>query len=357
MGLLVQAGRLPIQLCLKLTKWYSDRFCQNKKGCRGYIKINRGPVRFGQPIAEFRPEQPIAFQSKSMIKPFKNVLFSLPQYVLPQHTLSRIMHSMTRCEIQWWKNLAIKSVIAHYRVNVSEAKHENSSDYKSFNHFFTRELKESVRPIRRDDQVVVSPADGVISQIGAIHGTRILQAKNHRFSLIELLGGDECLAAPFQSGNFATIYLSPRDYHRLHMPCRGTLTEMRHVPGRLFSVNNATAASVPNLFARNERVIAIFETPLGKMALVLVGAIFVSSIETVWHGVVTPPTSVTVRDWKYNDNPISLSQGAEMGRFNMGSTIIVLFESDRMIWSDHLGAKSRIHMGAPVGSSFPLQTV
>ncbi len=261
------------------------------------------------------------------------------------------MHNLTRCEIKWWKNFAIRSVISLYGVDLAEARQENYSGYKSFNHFFTRELKESIRPVHCDDQVVVSPADGSFSQIGTIAGNRILQAKNRMFSLVELLGGDHELAATFENGNFATIYLSPRDYHRLHMPCRGTLITMRHIPGRLFSVNGATTAFVPKLFARNERVLATFETPLGKMTLVLVGAIFVSSIETVWHGVVTPPSSPSIRTWSYGGSPPDLAQGREMGRFNMGSTIIVLFEPGKMGWSAHLNAGSKIKMGQPIGST------
>lgn len=261
------------------------------------------------------------------------------------------MHHLTRCEIKWWKNLAIKSVVSLYGVDLGEARQENYSAYQSFNHFFTRELKESVRPIHRDDQVVVSPADGAISRIGTIDGNRIVQAKNRLFNLVDLLGGDPELAALFEGGNFVTIYLSPRDYHRLHMPCSGTLTEMRHIPGRLFSVNSATTDFVPDLFSKNERVIATFVTPLGKMALVLVGAIFVSSIETVWHGVVTPPTSTAIRTWNYEDSPFALTQGQEMGRFNMGSTIIVLFESGRMAWSPQLEAETPVKMGQPIGTA------
>ncbi len=267
------------------------------------------------------------------------------------------MHHLTRCEMPWWKNLAIKSVVSLYGVDLSEARQENYSAYRSFNHFFTRELKESVRPILRDDQVAVSPADGVISQIGELDGSRILQAKNRAFNLVELFGGDLDLAADFEGGSFATVYLSPRDYHRLHMPCSGSLKEMRHIPGRLFSVNSATADFVPNLFAKNERVIATFATPLGKMALVLVGAIFVSSIETVWHGVVTPPSSDRIRSWNYEDHPLGLTQGQEMGRFNMGSTIIVLFESGRIAWSPQLEAESPVKMGQSIGTAVGRQNL
>jgi phosphatidylserine decarboxylase len=286
---------------------------------------------------------------QTMINSIKNACFSLPQYLLPQHALSRIMHWLTRSEVRWWKNLAIRSVVSLYRVDLDEARQSDYSAYSSFNHFFTRELKESVRPVNQDDDVVVSPADGAVSQIGPIDGNDILQAKGRRFGLLELLGGEPELADCFAGGYFATIYLSPRDYHRLHMPCRGTLTEMRHIPGRLFSVNNATAAVVPNLFAKNERVVALFETPLGRMALVLIGAIFVSSIETVWHGVVTPPRSRMMRNWSYRNNPVMLQQGQEMGRFNMGSTVIALFEPDRITWSPHLQAGSAVKMGQPIG--------
>ena len=284
-----------------------------------------------------------------MLQTIKNACFSLPQYVLPQHALSGVMHRLTRSEIPWWKNLAITSVVSLYGVNLAEAKQENPAAYLSFNDFFTRELKESARPILRDESAVLSPADGTISQIGKIDGNRILQAKNRWFNLVELFGGDQVLAAQFEGGSFITIYLSPRDYHRLHMPCSGTLSGMRHIPGQLFSVNNATTDFVPNLFARNERVVASFITPLGKMALVLVGAIFVSSIETVWHGVVTPPTARDIRSWSYNTQAPNLNQGAEMGRFNMGSTIIVLFEANQISWLPDLTAGSATKMGQPIG--------
>ncbi len=284
-----------------------------------------------------------------MIHSIKNACFSLPQYLLPQHALSRIMHHLTRSEIKWWKNFAIRSVVSLYRVNLGESGSADYAAYPSFNHFFTRELKESVRPVSQDDNVVVSPADGAVSQIGTIDRYDIIQAKGRRFGLSELLGGEQELAGVFAGGSFATIYLSPRDYHRAHMPCRGILAGMRHIPGRLFSVNNATAAVVPNLFAKNERVVAIFETPLGKMALVLIGAIFVSSIETVWHGVVTPPRSRSMRTWNYGNNPVILQQGQEMGRFNMGSTVIALFERDRISWSSRLQAESILKMGQPIG--------
>lgn len=282
------------------------------------------------------------------MKFLKIALVSLPQYVLPQHFLSRMMHWLTRCEIQWWKNFAIRNVISIYGVNLNEAKQEDFSAYPSFNHFFIRELKPSARPIEQSDHVVISPADGAISQIGEINGTRILQAKGRQFNLDQLLGASPYGTA-FQGGSFATIYLSPRDYHRLHMPCRGTLIEMRYIPGRLFSVNQATTAFVPNLFARNERVVAIFETSLGKLALVLVGAIFVSSIETAWHGEVTPPKDGSLQTWDYMDNPMLLEQGQEMGRFNMGSTIIVLFEAGRVKWSRELNSGSPVKMGQRIG--------
>lgn len=264
------------------------------------------------------------------------------------------MHHLTRCEVAWWKDLAIRGVVSHYGVDLGEAKREDYRSYKCFNEFFTRELKESLRPIDPDAQTVISPADGCFSELGSLAGEQIVQAKDHLYTATDLLGGDRSLAKTFENGRFATIYLSPRDYHRLHMPCRGTLIEMRHVPGRLFSVNAQTTATIPNLFARNERVIALFDTVFGKLALVLVGAIFVSSIETVWHGVVTPPTAQAIRTWNYREAYITLDKGQEMGRFNMGSTIVVLFQSGSVAWCEWLGAGSSIKMGQAIGKVLDL---
>lgn len=285
----------------------------------------------------------------------KNTLTTLPQYLLPQHSLSKLMSLFTHCENPAVKNLIIRQIIQIYGVNMAEAADDNLDAYKSFNEFFTRALKAGVRPIDDQRLSVVSPADGVVSQSGQISDGRIFQAKGMHFSTVDLLGGNSERAKPFQYGLFSTIYLSPKDYHRLHMPLAGTLTEMVHIPGKLFSVNQATTESVPGLFARNERVACFFDTPAGPMALVLVGAIFVSSIETTWHGVVTPPTFDSVRQWSYakesggKDSIYAFKKGDEMGRFNMGSTIIVLFGKDAVQWNDDFTAGKAVKMGEAVG--------
>lgn len=276
----------------------------------------------------------------------------LPQYVLPHHALSVLMSKLTHCQNTLWKNLFIKLIIRLYGVNMDEAKYQNLDHYPSFNHFFTRELKDGVRAVASEANVIACPADGAVSQAGPIENGQIFQAKGHSYSAVELLGGDAERAKAFENGTFATIYLSPKDYHRLHMPLTGTLKEMVHVPGRLFSVNNATAEGVPNLFARNERVVCMFDTEAGPMALVLVGAIFVSSVETVWHGVVTPPTISKPRTWQYQENAPILEKGAEMGRFNMGSTIIVLFGKDKAAWNESLTAGKSVKLGESIGRCF-----
>ena len=196
---------------------------------------------------------------------------------------------------------------------------------------------------------IACPADGAISQIGRIEQQQIFQAKGHQYSIDALLGGDQEWSQRFSNGSFATIYLSPRDYHRLHMPVDGVLKRMIHVPGRLFSVNNTTVSAVPELFARNERVVCLYETAQGPMALILVGAIFVSSIETVWHGVVTPPTIQQTRKWDYKETPVELPKGSEMGRFNMGSTIIVLFGENQVDWLESLKANTPVKLGEAIG--------
>lgn len=280
-------------------------------------------------------------------------LLTVPlQYVLPHHALSKLMSKLTHCQNPAWKNAFIKTIIRLYGVNMAEAKHENLDHYPSFNHFFTRELKDGARPICSEAGSIACPADGVVSQAGPIENGRIFQAKGHSYTAEELLGGNGERARAFADGSFATIYLSPKDYHRLHMPLPGTLREMIHVPGRLFSVNDTTVSAVPNLFARNERVVCIFDTASGPMALVLVGAIFVSSVETVWHGVVTPPTIKEPRTWHYQDQAPSLEKGAEMGRFNMGSTIIVLFGKDKTTWNDNLAAGKAVKLGESIGHCF-----
>lgn len=274
----------------------------------------------------------------------------LPQYILPHHPLSRLMGLLMRSENKALKNWLINRAIQHYHVNMDEAWTTDLDDYPSFNHFFTRVLKPDARPLADVADAIISPADGVVSQAGDIAHKSIIQAKGKQYSVVELLGGDRDRARPFKNGKFATIYLSPKDYHRLHMPLTGTLREMVHVPGRLFSVNAVTADGVPNLFARNERVAAIFDTEAGPMALVLVGAIFVASIETVWHGVVTPPSAKSVYSWMYNKNPVQLQRGEEMGHFNMGSTIIVLFGQDAVQWESDFIAGKAVKMGELIGN-------
>ncbi len=281
----------------------------------------------------------------------KETLTTLPQYVLPHHALSKLMSYLTHSENKAWKNLFIKQIIKHYGVNMTEALQPDIDAYRSFNDFFTRELKPDVRPLTREHRAIASPADGVVSQAGPITNGNIFQAKGRSFTVTDLLGASAERAAAFNRGLFTTIYLSPKDYHRLHMPLTGTLREMVHIPGRLFSVNAATTNSVPGLFARNERVVAIFDTEAGPMALVLVGAIFVSSVETVWHGVVTPPSIGTVRSWQYQENPPRLNMGEEMGRFNMGSTIIVLFGENKSQWRESLTAGQVVKLGELIGKT------
>ncbi len=280
---------------------------------------------------------------------FKEALTTLPQYILPHHALSQLMSKLTHCENRSFKNLFIKQIIRHYGVNMAEALEPDINAYKSFNHFFTRALKPGIRPLSTERNAIVCPADGAVSQAGFITGGDIFQAKGKSFSATDLLGGDAARAEPFNNGVFTTIYLSPKDYHRLHMPLTGTLREMVHIPGRLFSVNGATVNSVPGLFSRNERVAAIFDTEIGPMALILVGAIFVSSVETVWHGVVTPPSISDVQSWHYGEDAPTLNIGEEMGRFNMGSTIIVLFGKDKAEWDAEFKAGKTVKLGELIG--------
>jgi len=273
------------------------------------------------------------------------------QYILPHHTLSKMMSKLTHCENKIWKNLFIKQIIKHYGVDMNEALEQDINSFKSFNDFFTRELNPAVRPLTTTPNAIACPADGSVSQAGKINDGEIFQAKGKSFTATDLLGGDPARAEPFNNGIYTTIYLSPKDYHRLHMPLTGTLREMVHIPGRLFSVNTATTQSVPGLFARNERVAALFDTDAGPMALVLVGAIFVSSIETVWHGVVTPPSITSVRSWKYQENAPVLKIGQEMGRFNMGSTIIVLFGNKKAKWDSNFTAEKVVRLGEHIGDT------
>lgn len=248
------------------------------------------------------------------------------QYAMPKHLVSRAVGKLAEAEAGALTTTLIKAFIKQYQIDMTEAQYEEASHYKSFNEFFTRPLKYGLRPIAMEENIIAHPVDGKISQLGDIQDDRLIQAKGHDFSLQTLLGGEEQTAAPFQGGKFATIYLAPKDYHRIHMPVDGTLKQMIYVPGDLFSVNPLTAQNVPNLFARNERVVAIFDTEIGPLAMVLVGATIVASIETIWSGTVTPPAGKKVFSWDYpteGENKISLKKGDEMGRFKLGSTVIL----------------------------------
>ncbi len=275
-------------------------------------------------------------------------LFIILQYLLPQHLISRAAGKIADCTWPWLKNPFITWFVKRYQVDMSEALEHDPTVHACFNDFFTRELKPGARKIEGDSRSVVSPADGVISQLGPIEHGRIFQAKGHSYSLLELVGGNPEHAALFQGGQFATVYLSPRDYHRVHMPFTGTLREMIYVPGDLFSVNRVTAENVPRLFARNERAVCLFDTPAGPMAVILVGAMIVAAIETVWAGQVAP-TRRQLHSRRYNETPPTLQRGEEMGRFKLGSTVIVLFGAGHTNWDAGLGAGDFLRMGQLIG--------
>ncbi|MBO9353858.1 phosphatidylserine decarboxylase [Bordetella petrii] len=278
---------------------------------------------------------------------FKDQLFLASQYAAPHHLVSRLMGLAADCRTPAIKNWMISRFVRRYGVDMSEAQLQDPLAYDTFNQFFTRKLKPGARPLDTEPDAVLCPADGAISQLGPIEHGRIFQAKGHSYSLTTLLGGEPARAEPFMGGDFATIYLSPRDYHRVHMPCAGTLREMVHIPGRLFSVNPLTAGHVPELFARNERVACLFDTEHGPMAMVLVGAMIVASIETVWAGLVTPHKRL-VRAQRYDEAaraPIHLDRGAEMGLFKLGSTVIVLFGPNRVRWTDTPSVRGPVRMG------------
>ena len=245
------------------------------------------------------------------------------QHLLPKQALTSLMGWLAGARGGAATTAAIRAFVRRYGVNMAEAAQPDVAAYPTFNEFFTRALKPGARPLAQAD--LICPVDGAISQFGAIDGDLIFQAKGHHYTAQALVGGDGALAAHFHDGLFATLYLSPRDYHRIHMPCAGRLLRMIHVPGDLFSVNPATARGVPGLFARNERVVCVFDGDAGPWVLVLVGATIVGSMATVWHGVVNPPRPGTVRGWAYHDQDIRLAQGQEMGRFLLGSTVVMLF--------------------------------
>ena len=279
----------------------------------------------------------------SLTSRLKQQIFIKAQNVVPQHQLSRIVGKLAATEHPLVKNAVITAFKAQYGIDMSIAQQANALKYKSFNEFFTRALKEGVREIDQDPSSIVSPADGAISQIGTIHEGEIFQAKGQSFS-VEKLIADPQLAEPFKNGQFATVYLSPKDYHRVHMPFAGTLTETLYVPGELFSVNQTTAENIPGLFARNERMVCLFDTELGRMAVVLVGAMIVAGIETVATGKVKPTGRLEL-----NQHQLFLEKGAELGRFYLGSTAIVLFEEDKLQWDSEFSATSLVEMGKALG--------
>lgn len=275
------------------------------------------------------------------------------QWPLPQHALSRLALRVTHSRRRWLKSLLIRRLVAAYEVDLSQAAEPDPAAYGSFNDFFTRRLAPGARPLPEDAAAIASPVDGVVSQAGTIRDGRVFQAKGRDFSVDELLGGAPQRALPFRGGSFATLYLSPRDYHRIHMPVDGRLVETVHVPGRLFSVDASTTRAVRRLFARNERVAALFDTAAGPLAVVMVGALFVSGIETVWQGLITPPTGRWVRSWDHRDDGPGFERGDEIGRFNMGSTVILLFGPGRVAWAPELAPDATLRMGQEIGKILP----
>ena len=247
----------------------------------------------------------------------------LPQYLMPKQAMTALAGKFASARLGGLTTAVIRGFVSHYQVNMAEAANPDIAAYASFNDFFTRALQPGARPLADAD--LVCPVDGAISQFGPIQKDQIFQAKGHSYSTTALVGGDSALAARFDDGYFATLYLSPRDYHRIHMPCAGQLTRMVHVPGDLFSVNPTTARGVPGLFARNERVVCFFDSAHGPFVLVLVGATIVGSMATVWHGQVNPPRTGVLRHWDYPAGQVSLQKGEEMGRFLLGSTVVMLF--------------------------------
>ncbi len=278
------------------------------------------------------------------------------QHLLPHGLLTWIMYRSTRFRFQPWKNWQIRWFMERYGVDTAETLSADPHAYEHFNAFFTRALRPGSRPVAGGDDAIVCPADGSISAIGEISSGMLLQAKGRHYSLESLLGGDKTRSTPFESGHFTTIYLSPRDYHRVHMPVDGRLREMIYIPGRLFSVNFATARVIDGLFARNERLVCLFDTPLGPMALILVGAMLVAGMETVWSGPLMPRHGKAMQTWRYDGdgNPIRFSRGEEMGRFNTGSTVIVLFPDGKVDWLDQFTSGSPVRMGEAIGRIRPV---
>lgn len=270
----------------------------------------------------------------------------LLQYLLPKQALTQLAGKFAGAQLSWTPAV-IKWFIGRYKVNMAEAANPDIHSYVTFNDFFTRALKSGARPLADVD--FVCPVDGAISQFGPIEKDQLFQAKGHSYSTTALVGGDAALASQFQDGDFATIYLSPKDYHRIHMPCAGRLTRMIYVPGDLFSVNPVTARGVPGLFARNERVVCVFDTAHGPFVLTLVGATIVGSMATTWHGVVNPPRTRDVREWRYDDQQITFNKGDEMGRFLLGSTVVMLFQKDALQFNQQWSPALPVRMGEVMG--------
>jgi phosphatidylserine decarboxylase len=273
----------------------------------------------------------------------------LPQYLLPKQGLTRFAGRVAGARAGTYTTSLIRWFVKQYGVNMDEAANSDIASYNSFNEFFTRALRDGARPLAKAD--FVCPVDGAISQFGQIEDHQIFQAKGHSFSTTALVGGDATLAAQFQHGSFANLYLSPKDYHRLHMPCDARLLRMIYVPGALFSVNPTTARGIPNLFARNERVVCVFESAkYGQFVSVLVGATIVGSMATVWHGVVNPPRLGELREWRYDDQKIMLKKGEEMGRFLLGSTIVMLFKKDTIKFNPDWAPERPVRLGEMMGN-------
>ena len=272
----------------------------------------------------------------------------VPQYLLPKQLLTVLAGKFANARAGSLTTAVIRWFVGRYGVNMAEAANPDIASYPSFNEFFTRPLREDARPLAHAD--FICPVDGAISQCGAIEHDRIFQAKGHDYSTTALLGGDEPLARRFEDGQFATLYLSPKDYHRIHMPCAGRLTRMIHVPGALFSVNPVTARGVPGLFARNERVVCVFEGEQGPFVMVLVGATIVGSMATVWHGLVNPPRPGQVREWRYEGQDLHYARGDEMGRFLLGSTVVMLFPRQVLRFNPEWTPTRPIRMGEAMAS-------
>lgn len=279
----------------------------------------------------------------------KDKLFLLLQKLVPQHALSRLTGKLASSRIGWLKNFLIRLFCHRFDIDFSEAVEQDYRNFESFNAFFTRALRPGVREVDASANSICSPADGSVSEIGSIDNTLLLQAKGQHYSLTNLLAGDNEMAGLFENGSFATIYLSPSDYHRVHMPVSGSLVKTAYIPGKLFSVNQVTADNIPGLFARNERLVCLFDTPHGPMAMILVGAMIVAAIETVWAGRAdTHPPAIVTQNF---DNPVTLNKGDEMGRFLLGSTVILLFGENAVNWETVLKAGSEVRFGQLIGNT------